>query len=115
MRIDVLTIFPDLIRDVLKYSIPRRAIDAGLVDVVAHDLRDYADDKHKTIDDSPYGGGAGMIFKPEPIAHALKALPSGGTRRFSDAARPAIYAIRRQRAVVDGSSHFAVRALSRHR
>ena len=78
MRIDVLTIFPALIRDALQYGIPRRAMDAGLVDVVAHDLRDYADDKHKTIDDSPYGGGAGMIFKPEPIARALNALPSGG-------------------------------------
>ena len=78
MRIDVITIFPDLIRDVLKYSIPRRAIDAGLIDILAHDLRDHADDKHKTIDDTPYGGGAGMIFKPEPIARAIEALPTGG-------------------------------------
>ena len=78
MRIDVITIFPDLIRDVLKYSIPRRAIDAGLIDVLAHDLRDHADDKHKTIDDTPYGGGAGMIFKPQPIARAIEALPPGG-------------------------------------
>lgn len=78
MRIDVITIFPDLIRDVLNYSIPKRAIAAGLADVVAHDLRDYTDDKHKTVDDTPYGGGAGMIFKPEPIARALKALPEGG-------------------------------------
>lgn len=78
MRIDVITIFPDLIRDALKYSIPRRAIDAGLIDVLAHDLRDHAHDKHKTIDDTPYGGGAGMIFKPEPIARAIEALPTGG-------------------------------------
>lgn len=78
MRIDVITIFPDLIRDVLEYSIPRRAIAAGLIDVLAHDLRDHADDKHKTIDDTPYGGGAGMIFKPEPIARATEALPAGG-------------------------------------
>ena len=78
MRIDVITIFPDLIRDVLKYSIPRRAIDAGLIDVLAHDLRDHADDKHKTIDDTPYGGGAGMIFKPEPLARAIDSLPIGG-------------------------------------
>ena len=59
MRIDVLTIFPDLIRDVLKYSIPRRAMASGLVDVVAHDLRDYADDKHKTIDDGALRWGRG--------------------------------------------------------
>ena len=78
MRIDVITIFPDLIRDVLKYSIPRRAIDAELIGILAHDLRDHADDKHKTIDDTPYGGGAGMIFKPEPIARAIEALPPGG-------------------------------------
>ncbi|MCY3869324.1 MAG: tRNA (guanosine(37)-N1)-methyltransferase TrmD [Gemmatimonadetes bacterium] len=78
MRIDVITIFPDLIRDALKYSIPRRAIDAGLIDILAHDLRDHAHDKHKTIDDTPYGGGAGMIFKPEPIARAIEALPTGG-------------------------------------
>ena len=78
MRIDVITIFPDLIRDVLKYSIPRRAIDAELIDILAHDLRDHADDKYKTIDDTPYGGGAGMIFKPEPIARAIEALPPGG-------------------------------------
>ncbi|MXX15298.1 MAG: tRNA (guanosine(37)-N1)-methyltransferase TrmD [Gemmatimonadetes bacterium] len=82
MRIDVITIFPDLIRDVLKYSIPRRAIDAGLIDILAHDLRDHADDKHKTIDDTPYGGGAGMIFKPEPIARAIEALPTGGRMIF---------------------------------
>ena len=78
MRIDVITIFPDLIRDVLQYSIPRRAVAAGLIDVLAHDLRDHADDKHKTIDDTPYGGGAGMIFKPEPIARAIEALPADG-------------------------------------
>ncbi len=72
MRIDVLTIFPDLIRDALGYSIPSRAIKAGLAEVEAHDLRDYTDDRHRTVDDTPYGGGAGMIFKPEPIARALQ-------------------------------------------
>jgi tRNA (guanine37-N1)-methyltransferase len=74
MRIDVLTIFPDLIRDILSYSIPGRAIEAGLVDVRAHDLRDHTDDRHRTVDDAPYGGGAGMVFKPEPIARALEAI-----------------------------------------
>ncbi len=76
MRIDVLTIFPDLIRQVLSQGIPGRAIKAGLVEVQAHDLRDYTDDLHRTVDDTPYGGGAGMVYKPEPIARALKVIDS---------------------------------------
>ena len=81
MRIDVLTIFPDLIRDALGYSIPSRAIKAGLAEVEAHDLRDYTDDRHRTVDDTPYGGGAGMIFKPEPIARALQDIEPGENTR----------------------------------
>lgn len=76
MRIDVLTIFPDLIRQVLSQGILGRAVKAGLVEVQAHDLRDYTDDLHRTVDDTPYGGGAGMVFKPEPMARALKAIDS---------------------------------------
>ena len=79
MRIDVLTIFPDLIRQVLSFSIPGRAIESGILEVVAHDLRDHTDDVHRTVDDTPYGGGAGMVFKPEPIARALKAIPRQGS------------------------------------
>lgn len=74
MRIDVLTIFPDLIRHAISFSIPGRAIAAGLADVRVHDIRVFADDKHRTVDDTPYGGGAGMVFKPEPIARALASL-----------------------------------------
>ena len=72
MRFDVITIFPDLVMDAISQSIPGRAIKAGLAEVVAHDLRDYTEDKHKTVDDTPYGGGAGMIFKPEPLAKAIE-------------------------------------------
>ena len=72
MRFDVITIFPDLIRDAMSHSIPGRAIEAEQVELHAHDLRDYADDRHKTVDDTPYGGGAGMIFKPEPMARAIE-------------------------------------------
>ena len=72
MRFDVITIFPDLIQDAISQSIPGRAIKAGLVEVVTHDLRDYTEDKHKTVDDTPYGGGGGMIFKPEPLAKAIE-------------------------------------------
>lgn len=78
MRIDVISIFPQLIQDALGYSIPKRAMDAGLVSVHAHNLRDYTTDKHQTVDDTPYGGGAGMIFKPEPLAKALQDVPQGG-------------------------------------
>ncbi len=78
MHIDFLTIFPDLIRDAAAYGITGRAIRTGLVDVIAHDLRDYADDAHRTVDDTPYGGGAGMVFKPGPIARALAAVQDAG-------------------------------------
>lgn len=72
MRFDVITILPDLIQGAISQSIPGRAIKAGLVKVVTHDLRDYTEDKHKTVDDTPYGGGGGMIFKPEPLAKAIE-------------------------------------------
>ncbi|MBE85035.1 tRNA (guanosine(37)-N1)-methyltransferase TrmD [bacterium] len=72
MRFDIITIFPDLVMDAIHQSIPGRAIKTGLAEVVAHDLRDYTEDKHKTVDDTPYGGGAGMIFKPEPLAKAIE-------------------------------------------
>ena len=78
MRIDVLTIFPDLIRDALSYSIPGRVVRAGQAEIRVHDLRDYTDDPHRTVDDTPYGGGAGMIFKPEPMARALKSILGAG-------------------------------------
>lgn len=78
MRIDVISIFPQQIQDALNYSIPKRAMEDGLVDVHAHDLRAYTTDKHQSVDDTPYGGGAGMIFKPEPLARAIEDLPEGG-------------------------------------
>ncbi|MDA0711709.1 MAG: tRNA (guanosine(37)-N1)-methyltransferase TrmD [bacterium] len=78
MRIDVISIFPKQIQDALGYSIPRRAMEDGLVTVHAHDLRTYTTDRHQTVDDTPYGGGAGMIFKPEPLARAIKDIPEGG-------------------------------------
>ena len=79
MRFDVLTIFPDLIRDALAYSISGRVLKSGLAEVQIHDIREYANDRHRSVDDAPYGGGAGMVYKPEPIARALKAvLPAEG-------------------------------------
>jgi tRNA (guanine37-N1)-methyltransferase len=74
LRFDVITIFPGLVRDAIAYSIPGRASKAGLVDVRVHDLRTWTDDRHHTVDDSPFGGGSGMIFKPEPLARALRSI-----------------------------------------
>ena len=76
MRIDILTGFPKQFQGPLSESILKRAQDGGFVEIVLHDLRDYAYDRHRTIDDTPYGGGAGMLLKPEPIfecADKLKA------------------------------------------
>ena len=78
MHVDVLTIFPDLIERVLSFGIPGRALKAGLVTLEVHDLRDHTDDVHRSVDDAPYGGGAGMVFKPEPIARALRSIAADG-------------------------------------
>jgi len=74
MKIDILTIFPDFFRGPLDYGIVRRARESGLVDVGIHDLRNYTKDKHRTVDDRPFGGGEGMVLKPEPIFECLEAL-----------------------------------------
>ncbi|WP_396656915.1 tRNA (guanosine(37)-N1)-methyltransferase TrmD [Microbacterium sp.] len=73
MQIDVLTIFPAFF-DVLEVSLLGRAREAGLLDIRVHDLRDWTHDRHRTVDDTPYGGGAGMVMKPEPWGEALDAL-----------------------------------------
>jgi len=74
MRIDCLSIFPELIRDALEHSIPGKAQERGLLELHHHDLRAFTSDKHQKTDDIPYGGGVGMVFKPEPVAAALKLL-----------------------------------------
>lgn len=73
MRIDVVTIFPAFF-DVLEVSLLGRARGRGLIDVRVHDLRDWTHDRHRTVDDTPYGGGAGMVMKPEPWGAALEAI-----------------------------------------
>ena len=71
MRIDIITALPQIVEGPLDQSILHRAQDKGLVTVHVHDLRDFATDKHRQIDDYPYGGGAGMVLKPEPLFAAV--------------------------------------------
>ena len=74
MRFDIVTIFPGIFASVFEHGIVRRAQAEGLVEIRLHDLRDYAHDRHRTVDDRPFGGGEGMVLKPEPLAEALEAL-----------------------------------------
>ncbi len=74
MRIDVVTGLPKILTSPLNESIIKRAQENKLVEIVVHDLRDYTTDKHRTIDDTPFGGGAGMILKPEPVFSCVDAL-----------------------------------------
>jgi tRNA (guanine37-N1)-methyltransferase len=74
MRIDVVTGFPKTFESPLDESMLKRAQKMGLVEIVVHDLRDFTNDKHKTIDDTPFGGGAGMVLKPEPIFECIEKL-----------------------------------------
>lgn len=79
MRIDILTILPDLIHSPLQHSILKRAQSKGLVEIHVHNIRDYSLDKHKSVDDTPYGGGAGMVMRIEPIAACIRALQAERT------------------------------------
>ena len=78
MKIDVVSVFPDYLAP-LKLSLIGKAIEDGLIELAVHDLRDYAHDKHKTVDDSPYGGGPGMVMKPEPWGEVLDELVNDET------------------------------------
>jgi tRNA (guanine37-N1)-methyltransferase len=74
MKIDIITIFPEMVEEVLKVGVQKRAQETGLLQVRVHNLRDFAEDKHRTVDDYPYGGGSGMILKPAPIFNAVKTI-----------------------------------------
>ncbi len=74
MQIDIVTIFPDFFRGPLDYGIVRRARETGLVKVAIHDLRAFTRDRHRTVDDRPFGGGEGMVLKPEPIFECVESL-----------------------------------------
>lgn len=80
MRIDVLTLFPEMVEPVFGVSILKRAADKGVVRLRAHDLRDWARNKHRTADDRPYGGGPGMVLKPEPFFEAVEDLKAAADK-----------------------------------
>jgi tRNA (guanine37-N1)-methyltransferase len=80
LRIDVITIFPDLIREALGHGIVARAIEQGLAKVEAHDLRTFTDDRHRRVDDAPFGGGPGMVMRAEPFFRAVETImPEGAS------------------------------------
>jgi len=74
MKFEILTIFPDFFRGPLDYGIVRKAREAGLIDIGIHDLRAFTEDRHRTVDDRPFGGGEGMVLKPEPIFECLETM-----------------------------------------
>ncbi len=74
MTFDVITIFPEFFQSILEHGLLKRALAGGHVQIHLHDLRDFTDDRHRTVDDRPFGGGPGMVFKPEPIFRAVEAL-----------------------------------------
>src|SRR5713226_7395116 len=74
MKADIVTIFPDFFRGPLDYGITRRAQEMGLAEIKVHDLREFTHDRHRTVDDRPFGGGEGMVLKPEPLFECLETL-----------------------------------------
>jgi tRNA (guanine37-N1)-methyltransferase len=103
VKIDVLTLFPAMFAGPLDESIIKRAREAGLLDLQIHQLRDYAHDRHKTVDDRPFGGGPGMLLKPEPIFEAVEGIARENTRviLMSPSGRPFTQAIARELAQLD--------------
>ena len=98
MKIDVLTLFPGMFVGPLDESIIKRAREKGISDLQVHNLRDWTHDRHKTVDDRPFGGGPGMVLKPEPLFEAVEALKRTNTRviLMSPSGRPFKQAIARE-------------------
>jgi tRNA (guanine37-N1)-methyltransferase len=90
MDFDIITIFPDFFREVFEYGIVRRARAAGLVKVRAHDLRRWTNDRHRQVDDRPFGGGDGMILKPEPLFAAVEELTGANGAAASSSSAPEV-------------------------
>jgi tRNA (guanine37-N1)-methyltransferase len=88
MRFDLITIFPEFFAGPLEHGIVRRAREAGLIDVRMQDLREFTKDRHRTVDDRPFGGGEGMVMKPEPLFEAVESLLGHGVGDATGAAAP---------------------------
>ncbi len=82
MRFDIITIFPEMFTGVFSGGVIKRAIEKGLMEIQVHDLRDYTFDKHRQVDDRPYGGLEGMVFKPEPLFRAVEDIRKGRSARI---------------------------------
>lgn len=80
MRFDIITIFPEIFSSVFDFGIIRRAVEAKLIQINIHDLRDYTYDRHRQVDDRPFGGGAGMVMKPEPLFRAVEAVTNDASQ-----------------------------------
>ena len=90
MRFDLITIFPDFFAGIFSHGVLRRAVAGGLVGIDIHDLRNFTHDRHRTVDDRPFGGGEGMVLKPEPLAEAVESLgiaPKAGPDGRRDSSR----------------------------
>src|SRR5258705_3731315 len=86
MRFDLITIFPEFFAGPVGHGIVRRARETGLIEVRVQDLREFTKDRHRTVDDRPFGGGEGMVMKPEPLFEAVESLPGKGTGKATAAA-----------------------------
>jgi tRNA (guanine37-N1)-methyltransferase len=115
MKIDILTIFPDFFRGPLDYGIVRRARETGLVEIGIHDLRAFTKDRHRTVDDRPFGGGEGMVLKPEPIFECLESLGDVALRevRLSAGAKQSVILLSAQGRRLDQALATELSALDR--
>jgi tRNA (guanine37-N1)-methyltransferase len=114
-RVDILTIFPDFFRGPLDYGIVRRARETGLVEINIHDLRAFTKDKHRTVDDRPFGGGEGMVLKPEPIFECLESFGDVASRelRLSPGATQSVIVLSAQGRRLDQTLAAELSALDR--
>lgn len=106
MKFDILTLFPGMFDGPFGESIIRRAVESGLIEISLHNIRDYTRDRHKTTDDAPYGGGAGMVMKVEPIAECIEAIkarrPSSRVVLTTPRGTPLDHAVAARLAAEDG-------------
>src|SRR6266849_51024 len=114
MKIDILTIFPDFFRGPLDYGIVRKAREACLAEIEFHDLRAFAHDRHRTVDDRPFGGGEGMVLKPEPIFECIEGLElEGRTERLTSKGKQSVVLLSAQGCRFDQSMAEKLAALER--